>query len=286
MFRNKLGILNRNHQKLLLIDNLYAFCGGMNISAEYCGTDIGGLGRFRDTHSRVQGPIVYHLSEVFMDTVRKMDLEYSFQKKILDNLRAINNSIPQALVRNDPDSVFIQALTTDKRNKKNIQNMISKTINLAQKHVYLTSPYFLPPASISKSIIKAARRGVDVRILTCGKSDIPLMNTASSHIYGLFLRNKVRVYELCDQELHAKTITVDGKMSMVGSYNLDHLSYKHLLDVNLNFINSKVSTNLEEHFFEDLKRSNEVRSETWEQRTFIGKIWAWIVYQGFKLILK
>lgn len=86
--------------------------------------------------------------------------------------------------------------------------------------------------------MKAAKRGVDVRILTAGKCDVPAITWAATHVYGYFLKHGVRVYEMKDRELHAKTATVDGMFACVGSYNLDYLSYYHQLEANLTIVGS------------------------------------------------
>jgi len=319
-------VLYRNHRKIIVVDNSVGFCGGMNIAGDYCGEDVGGNGRFRDTHARIAGPGVAHLSEVFLNTLQTMraqnisgwsevmtdclkradELPPPLQlpstsslsdgeksnldeagefKPVVEKLVQSNRSI--GLLPPPTTGSFLQVLSSNSReNKRAIQKALSETIDLAQKHVYLTSPYFLPPLSIRQAIIRAAKRGVDVRILTAGKSDIYLITSASAHVYGIFLRNGVRVYELQSQELHAKTVTSDGAVAMVGSYNLDNLSYKHNLEANLNLIDSNLAIQLEKQFFEDLKEAKEVIKERWENRWWVMKVWNWAVYTTFNLLLR
>ena len=325
-------VLYRNHRKVIVIDNDVGFCGGMNIAGDYCGEDVGGNGRFRDTHARIVGPGVAHLSDVFLSTLQTMQSQNisgwaeamkdclkmaeelppppqlpppslassskspslssenfnnsaSEFKPLVEKLVQSNRSV--ALLPPPTTGSFLQVLSSNSReNKRAIQKALSETIDLAQKHVYLTSPYFLPPLSIRQAIIRAAKRGVDVRILTAGKSDIYLITSASAHIYGLFLRNGVRVYELQSQELHAKTVTSDGAVAMVGSYNLDNLSYKHNLEANLNLVDTDLAIQLERQFFEDLKEAKEVIKERWENRWWATRVWNWVVYTAFNILLR
>jgi phosphatidylserine/phosphatidylglycerophosphate/cardiolipin synthase-like enzyme len=336
-------VLYRNHRKVLVVDNEVGFCGGMNIASDYCGEDVGGNGRFRDTHARIVGPGIVHLADVFLSTLQTMQRQALYQwPQIMQSCLKMAEELPppgapssirrggspsssryvsgsksgpisqagsgssssgdispiiEKLVKPRPlpyhilpqptAGSFLQVLSSNSReNKRAIQKALSETIDLAQKHVYLTSPYFLPPASIRQSIIRAAKRGVDVRILTAGKSDIAFITSASAHIYGLFLRAGVRVYELQSQELHAKTVTSDGAVAMVGSYNLDNLSYKHNLEANLNLVDSQLAVNLERQFFEDLKFSKEIIKDRWDNRSWIKRLWHWLVYTAFRFILR
>jgi cardiolipin synthase len=335
-------VLYRNHRKVLVIDNAVGYCGGMNIAADYCGVDIGGNGRFRDTHSRVVGPGVVHLAEVFISTLQTMQSQaipewadvmkqvLTMQEEMSPDSKAPADSDPQSssssttktssstrssravvprasgeealrtavsklvgtrrpfiALASGKQGAFTQVLASNNREKmRAIQSALSETIDLAQRHVYLTSPYFLPPLSIRQAIIRAARRGVDVRILTAGKSDIAFITSASAHIYGLFLRHGVRIYELQNQELHAKTVTSDGGVAMVGSYNLDNLSYKHNLEANLNFLDAKLAVDLERQFFEDLKYSKEVIKQRWDNRPWYKRVWHWLIYTVFSLLLR
>lgn len=319
-------VLYRNHRKILVVDNDVGFCGGMNIAADYCGEEVGGNGRFRDTHARIVGPAVVDLAGVFISTVQTMQSQniegwaeiFKDSLKMAEDLPPPVNASPSSkraalyatsasagqiqpiveqiaksskqtmgLFPEPINGSFLQVLSSNSReNRRTIQKALSDTIDLAQKHVYLTSPYFLPPLSIRQAIIRAANRGVDVRILTAGKSDIYLITSASAHIYGIFLRHGVRVYELQSQELHAKTVTSDGAVAMVGSYNLDNLSYKHNLEANLNLVDSNLALLIERQFFEDLKYSKEIIKERWENRFWITRVWNWFVYHLFSLILR
>lgn len=279
-------LLRRNHQKIIVVDNQYGFCGGMNIAEDYAGPEVKGNSRFRDSHARVVGPCVKHLAKVFMDSVARVRLTSEIADEVMETLYNVNRNLPKIESPHDQSNIFLQVLTSDKGNKKNIQSMMAATIGLAQRHVYLTSPYFLPPRKIRKALIAAANRGVDVRILTCGRSDIPLIGYASYYIYGLFLKNRIRIYELESQELHAKTFTADGTFSMIGSYNLDNLSFKHNMETNLNMIDTGTSLAIEKQFFEDLKNSRRVTINIWQDRPFYLKIWCWIIYQAFHIVLR
>ncbi len=134
--------------------------------------------------------------------------------------------------------------------------------------------------------MRASQRGVDVRILIAGKCDVPVVNIAAKHIYGLFLRKGVKIYEMVDKELHAKSATIDGVHAIVGSFNLDRLSWRHLLEVNLSILDQKTTLQLEAQFVEDLKLATEVTLVEWERRGIFTKTVHWLAYQFCTLIMR
>ena len=141
----------------------------------------------------------------------------------------------------------------------------------------------MPYDKLRKAILKAVHRGVDVRILTAGLSDVPLMRLASQCVYGQFLTAGIRVYEMFEKNLHAKTATIDGIYGTVGSYNLDHWSARRNLEVNVSIFDEKVAGDLEKQFYEDLKFCREVTMVDWRKRSLWQRIIHWIAYQIMRL---
>eukprot|EP01130_Rhizamoeba_saxonica_P014073 TRINITY_DN6096_c0_g1_i1.p1 TRINITY_DN6096_c0_g1~~TRINITY_DN6096_c0_g1_i1.p1 ORF type:complete len:359 (-),score=61.30 TRINITY_DN6096_c0_g1_i1:40-1116(-) len=253
--------IQRNHRKLLIIDDTMAFCGGMNMHGDHAGRDVGGNARFRDTHAKVTGPAVNDLAKVFIHSLQVTDPD-GWKGKIKINEKHQH-------IRPIKNGVFVQVLESDaKRNKRNIQKALLISLRNATSHCYLTSPYFLPPLKLRREIMNAAARGVDVRLLTQGLCRTPIISQASQHIYGLFLRNGVKVYQMFDKELHAKTATIDGVYASIGTYNFDNLSFKHMLEVNFTVIDPKTALELEDHFKNDLAYSEELNIEIWEKRSY------------------
>jgi cardiolipin synthase len=134
-------------------------------------------------------------------------------------------SIKQLAPGAQNNDTLVQVLRSNTRkNLTHIQKSMEESTNRAVSYCYFTTPYFLPYGSLKKAITNAAKRGVDVRILTAGLSDVPLMRLASHHVYQSFLKHGVRIYEMHQKTLHAKIATIDGIYSSIGSYNLDHWS--------------------------------------------------------------
>jgi len=183
--------------------------------------------------------------------------------------------------------VFIQVLESNyRKNQRQVLLALEMTLDSAHSHCYLTSPYFVPPKRLRSAIVRAANRGVDVRILTAGVTDVFGVSWASQHLYGVFLKNKIRLFEMVDRELHAKTVTCDGIYSMVGSYNLDRISYKHNLEVNLTFVDPRVATELEIHFHRDTEGLKEVTLDNWRRRDPFSKALHWLSYHIIRFIWK
>jgi cardiolipin synthase len=141
-------------------------------------------------------------------------------------------------------STFVQLLQSNVwRHRRRIQRALRVTLRLAKHRCYIVNPYFFPPQAVKMAIKAAARRGIDVRLLTAGVSftDVPVIAYAAQHVYGVLLRAGVRIYELQDRHLHAKTTTIDGIYSSVGSFNMDTFSEACNLEVNLTMLDPEIA---------------------------------------------
>jgi cardiolipin synthase len=241
----------RNHRKLIILDGTTAFCGGMNLSEEFAGDDYGEW-VFDDTMVRLEGPCVRDLADVFMRTWRE----------------TTGNELPLP-PRSEPleDGAPIEVLETDpRRSETKLRRAISAAISQAEEQCYLTSPYFTPPPWLQTALLDAADRGVDVRILTAGDTDMRIARAAARHYYGPLLDRGVRIYEHLDRVLHSKTLMIDGLFGLVGSYNMDRWTSRHVLDVSVTTISAGLAAALETEFFDNLERSREISAEAWHDR--------------------
>jgi len=265
----RLSRLVRNHRKILVVDEETAFCGGMNISADYAGKRFGN-GRFRDTHLLIRGPSAGDLAEITSHL-----LEQDQRKK---------SAVRTPLLAEISKGSLVQILESNiGRHRRAIQRALRWTIRGSQERCYLTSPYFVPPLLLVRIMTRAARRGVDVRVLTTGRSDVPIVHAASQHMYGRLLREGVRIYEMTERTLHAKTVTIDGVYASVGSFNLDRWSHRRNLEVTAGVLDRRMASELEEHFQEDLESSREVSLEEWNRRTLIERVGQALAYQLMRL---
>ena len=258
----------RNHRKILVVDDAVAFCGGMNASEDYAGPRHG-TGLFRDAHLILRGPCARDLADLHRATILQM-----------------RTQPPPSFRRPGPgpEDTLVEVLQSNvRREQRAIQKALHFTLVRAVRRCYLTSPYFVPPAKLVRDLCSAAERGVDVRVLTAGVSDVPAVTMASRHLYGKLLRAGVRMYEMQERTLHAKTASIDGIFASVGSFNLDYISYRRNLEVTVTTLDERTAGDVEERFFEDLDLSEEVLLASWKKRGLWERLRDWTAYRFLSL---
>ena len=242
----------RNHRKMVVIDGVIGYLGGMNIADRY----IDGGKKFaswRDTHVRVQGPIVAAIQYAFA-----VDWHFMGQPLLEDT--------PDEYVDN-PGDVCAQLLTSGPTSQwANISLMFHKAISNAKQRIYIQTPYFLPTESLLNGLITAALAGVDVRILIPAKSDSRLLDNASASYITECMRAGIKFYFYTAGMLHSKMIIVDNDFVTIGSTNFDFRSFEHNFESNLFFYDKKFSEKMLEIFREDLKNSERVLPDRWKKR--------------------
>jgi len=270
-WRPPVSRLVRNHQKILAVDDEVGFCGGMNVAEEYCGS-WRGTGAFRDAHLKLTGPCVRDLAGLAKNAARDDDDEEHWEEEERE---------PPAP---EDGGSLVQILESNvRRQRRAIQQALRTTIRRAVERCTLVTPYFVPPVRLKNELVRAARRGVDVRVLTAGRSDVPIVRMASQHLYGRLLDQGVRIYELEGRTLHAKTAAIDGVYATVGSFNLDRWSDRRNLEVNVSVLGRALAGEIEEAFERDLADSREVTLESWERRTLFQRITHWLAYQAMRI---
>jgi cardiolipin synthase len=164
-----------------------------------------------------------------------------------------------------------------------IQRSLRIAIRNSVRQCLITTPYFVPPLRLIRAISRAAERGVEVQLLTAGTSDVPIVAMAARHIYGRLLKRGVRIFEMYGCTLHAKTITVDGIYSTVGSFNLDKWSYQRNLEVNVGMLDSSIANEIQRQFEANLESTREVTLAEWENRNLWRRLVNWTAYQLLRL---
>lgn len=271
-------ILNRNHRKIVSIDSTVGYIGGMNISEKYAGSKLG-TGYFRDLQVRIEGPAAADLEAVAHESLthlQKSDPTVVFNKPV-----ALPLPLPDVLPEGAPVLVFDSNFHA---NKYEIQKGLLAAINAATTHLYVTTPYFLPPAWLKKGIIRAARRGVDVRIITAGCTDVPAVRFAAQHIYSAFLKRGVRIYEMHGAALHAKMFLVDGIFGCAGSFNFDLWSTSGNLETNIGVFDAETLHTLEEQFLVEQHNCREVTLKDLNARSYLSRAFHWFAYHCIQLV--
>jgi cardiolipin synthase len=205
----------RNHRKIVVIDGRIGLTGGINIGREYLGLDPR-IGAWRDTHLSIEGPAVLGLQQTFIeDWLQTTD-------ELLDDERYF-----PAPAETLPGDAVVQIIASGPDRPWAVIHQIHfLAIAQAEHRVWLTTPYFVPDRVLTESLVTAALRGVDVRILVPRRSDSRLVDWASRFYFHELLMAGVRIYEYDAGFLHAKTLVVDDWCAAVGSANMDIRSFK------------------------------------------------------------
>ncbi len=260
----------RDHRKLMVVDGRIGFIGGVNISPVYSSgsSPLAALAAsggeaaaavpdkpgWRDTHVRVEGPIVAQLQRLF---VRHWSKHSSIA------LRSSHYFPPLAPVGNQ--RVALAACDAGRRRNPFYRALLS-ALDASQHRIFLTTAYLVPTRRLMRSLLRAARRGVDVHLVLPGVSDFWLPLQAGRSHYGRLLRAGIHVHELHDTLLHAKTSVIDGLWTTVGSSNLDWRSFLHNAEANLVVLDAPLAQEMERVFMEDVARSREILRDEWARR--------------------
>ncbi|HLK87190.1 MAG TPA: phospholipase D-like domain-containing protein [Candidatus Binataceae bacterium] len=257
---------HRDHRKLLIVDGKIVFTGGMNISGSY----LGGSGSLRerrsdpkftsrDTDVEVEGPAVSAFQRLFFTTWRT---EHG----------APLNAADYFPVLLDRGHDIVRVLGSVPEQFTVIYLTLVSAVNNAESNIYITDAYFAPDAQMLEALEGAARRGVDVRLLVPGKTNEPFIGPATRSHYSELLRAGVKIYQWRGRMLHAKTATIDGVWSTVGSSNLDWWSIARNNEVNLVILNTEFAARMSLMFFNDLEDSDRIDLQHWEKRSLAERI--------------
>ncbi|MBP1965146.1 cardiolipin synthase [Paenibacillus aceris] len=249
----------RNHRKIIVIDGLVGFVGGINIGNEYLGGDPK-LGFWRDTHLQLHGDSVYYLQQTFMT-----DWLFVSSERLADN-----SLFPE---HDEPRSSLVQVISSGPDAYWDaIQEMFFAGIVAAKKRIYMTTPYFIPDASITMALKTAVISGVDVRIILPYKADSRIVQYASRSYLLELMQAGVQFYLYHEGFMHAKVMIIDHIMATVGTANVDMRSFFSNFELNAVMFNRDVIDRLEADFLMDLKGCKELKLSEFEQRSRVEKI--------------
>lgn len=239
----------RDHRKILVVDDNVGFVGGYNIGTPY-------ETEWRDTHVRISGPGVWDLKRAFADfwnLNRRRRLRASERPLLLETASTWEPTI--RVQRNVPRHWMFP-----------IRSMYIEAINRASRNVWMTQAYFIPDQDFVDAMRNAAKRGVDVRLLLPLKSNHVVADWISRGYFTQLLDAGVRVFRFKDAMVHAKTATVDGTWSTVGTANIDRLSLQGNYEINVEVIAPDLAMALERIFETDLSNCLELTGEEWQAR--------------------
>ena len=258
-FPAKLPLINfklnfRNHRKLAIIDGKIGYIGGFNIGDEYLGKNHK-FGYWRDTHLRIYGNAVRNLQTRFI-----LDWNQASRNDILYEDRyyvgAPAGEVGVQIVSSGPDSDWEQ-----------IKYGYIKMILSAKEFIYIQTPYFIPDDSLMDALRIAALSGVRIKIMIPNKPDHPFVYWATLSYSGELLHAGAEIYIYQNGFLHAKTIIVDGKISSVGTANIDVRSFRLNFEVNAFLYDKDIARKLVDEFQHDISLSTQMTDKLYAKRS-------------------
>jgi cardiolipin synthase A/B len=265
-WRARFHLSHRDHRKILVVDDEIAFTGGLNISNDYAPVEEGGVG-WHDMHCQVRGPIVRDLARLFRrNWIRSGGASYP------PPLRSSSEGV-------GGDSIVRMLENTAIRHRATFRRAYLHVIKTARRTIRIENAYFLPDRGIRRALLRAARRGVDVQVIVPGRSDIRLIEWASLYVLRGLARRGVKIWRWRGAMMHAKTATVDGVWSTIGSYNFDSQSRFNNLEVTIEILDPAVGDKLMAVFDSGVPNCEAYDETTWLALPWWRKAFAWLGYR-------
>ena len=266
---------SRNHRKLLVIDHDICGLGGLNIAGEYAGRwVVPSEGRandpWRDTAIGIRG------QSAAAELLRCFSGTWNY----IRNGGRIHKTQHIKLPPGNPVGVVATAPTL----RSPLRPLLSDLFRSAKASIQLTMAYFAPDDQLVEVLCSAARRGVDVRLMLPGRSDVPVVVAAARFFYERMMKAGIVVYERQGAILHAKTVVIDNRLSIVGSTNLDYRSIEYNLELSVVVHSESLATHMVELFEHDIKHARRVCPEEWKRRAWQDRFGQWAVSRARYLL--
>ena len=253
---NRLSNLLRDHRKLLLADGRVAFVGGAGLTDDFA--PGARRGPWRELMVEIQGAVIADWQRAFARTWRRCGPELGLVEPPACEAHA--------------DGAAGRLSLSEARQRSVLANGVLRRIDSATARAWIMSAYFVPSRRFRKALRRAARRGVDVRLLLPGaRTDHPWVRQAARRFYGKLLRNGVKIFEYQPRMLHAKMILCDDWVS-IGSSNLDRWSFRWNLEANQEIADADFANAAAAVFAGDFAVSRALSRRYWRQRAWLDRL--------------
>jgi cardiolipin synthase A/B len=263
---------NRTHRRIVTVDGRIGFCGGFAIDDRWRG-NARNPSEWRDTNIRVEGPVVAQLQHVFLEDWVHTTGEVIHGGKQFPPIDPQGETLVQA----------VSSSRTDQSSMAKLQYYMG--IQAARRTIWIENAYFVPDSQIRQGLIRAAQRGVDVRVIVPGKYiDSPNVRLASRFHYGELLDGGVQIYEYLPTMMHNKVMVVDGIWTSIGSINFVNRSMKKNAEANLSVYDRAFAGEVEKMIEEDLARCERFTKEKWKRRGLLarfGETFFWLFSENY-----
>lgn len=255
----------RNHRKIALIDRRTAYLGSLNWSALHTNFNPQAPA-WRDTGCQLQGPGLKDIED---------SCTLLWQKP-----KSLNKFLASLKLRTSKQHIDFNQLRMNigQRQRYLANKHFINKINGAQNRIWITNAYFMPRRKMLHALSKAARRGVDVKVLSPGPTDVPVVKWAFAKVALKLLLSGVRLYEYKKSVLHAKTALIDNWICL-GSANLNHRSSIHDLEIEVGFENDEATQSFLTQWEQDLLESRETQAQSFANIGIFSRLRSEIAYR-------
>lgn len=251
----------RDHRKIIVVDGLVAYTGGINIGDEYINLNSR-LGHWKDSCARVTGESIKSFIVIFfklwnINSKKRIDYEY-----LLEDVKPLKNQ-----------NGYIIPYSDNPLNKANpAQFTYINIINNAKKYVYIMTPYLILDNETNQTLINASLSGIDVRIMTPYIPDKKLVNACTKSFYGQLLEAGIKIYEYKPGFIHSKIVVSDDQVATIGTVNFDFRSFYLNYECGIWLYNTKEELKIKQDFINTQEKCEEIKLETWKKRKLSIKI--------------
>ncbi|HET7584894.1 MAG TPA: phosphatidylserine/phosphatidylglycerophosphate/cardiolipin synthase family protein [Gemmatimonadaceae bacterium] len=257
--RSWLGLLPRDHRKLLVVDERVGVTGGIGIAEDWAETDgrRRSRSRWRDTAVRIEGPAAADMARAFQSMWKR-----AIQRERRDAARRLVRRASGADVNPDVHEGAVVGIVEGEPWRLRVARALQLQAVSAERTIWIASAYFVPSVAEIEALAGAARDGVDVRILVPSKYDHPWVRGLTRRAYRRLVRNGVRIYEWQGTMMHAKTSVVDGRWVRVGSTDFNPLGVVINYELDAVIEDRRLGADAQEMFLADLEQSVEITPAT------------------------
>lgn len=260
----------RSHARMISVDGRIAYAGGFGFADKWLGSGDK-PGEWRETNVRVEGPVAEQMQAAFGIAWFEAVGEFVAGSELFSprGERLSYGNVRAGVLHSAPVNGVMGS-----------QRFLAMAVMSAEKSLYISNSYFVPTPELRRLLVRAAQRGVDVRVLTAGTgTDVRIARSASRNHYDDLIAGGVRVYEYTPTMMHAKTLVVDGAWASVGSMNFDPQSIGFNDEANIVLLDRAFAERMDAIFAADIKRSHQVTLADLKNRSAWAKFTDWLSAQ-------
>jgi len=273
LFKSKRFYFGRRlHHKILVCDGTSALVGGINISDRY--NDLPGSPAWMDWALHIEGEAAYELNKVCNHLYARREEEILLP--MMNDLNRIMNQemkCPIRIRRND----WV-------KNLNQISASYMEMLKKAKEEIIFLSSYFIPSTFFRREMIKALQRGVKIKLILAGRSDVGIAKNAERFLYRWAFRNGIEIYEYKHNILHGKMAICDGEMITLGSYNINEISAKASVELNIDVEEKTFASNVVKVLNKIMINECEKMSPEDYGRSIFDQLFQWMSYEIYKLV--